>query len=76
MIGTNTITCLQAGAVYGNAAMLDGMSRRIMAELGYDAPVVVTGGLGRQIAAQCSTPLLYVDELLLEGLRLIYEKNR
>ena len=29
-----------------------------------------------QIAAQCSTPLTYVDELLLEGLRLIYEKNR
>ena len=52
------------------------MNRRIMAELGYEAPVVVTGGLGRQIAAQCSTPLTYVDELLLEGLRLIYEKNR
>ena len=47
-----------------------------MEELGYEAPVVVTGGLGRQIAAQCATPLTYVDELLLEGLRLIYEKNR
>lgn len=76
VVGTNTITCLQSGAVYGNAAMLDGMNRRIMAELGYEAPVVVTGGLGRQIASQCSTPLTYVDELLLEGLRLIYEKNR
>ncbi len=76
VIGTNTITCLQSGAVFGNACLLEGMSRRIMAELGYDAPVVVTGGLGRQIAAQCSLPLIYVEELLLEGLRLIYEKNR
>ena len=76
VIGTNTIHCLQSGAVFGTVAMLDGMNARITEELGYSAPVIVTGGLGRQIAAQCSTPVTYVDELLLEGLRLIYEKNR
>ena len=55
---------------------MDGMNARIFAELGYDAPVIVTGGLGRQNAAQCQTPSAYIDELLLEGLRLIFEKNR
>lgn len=75
-IGSNTIACMQSGAVYGTAAMIDGMNTRFQAELGCDAPVVITGGLGREIAAQCVTPVRYVDELLLEGLRLIYEKNQ
>ena len=75
-IGTNTIACLQSGAVYGTAAMIDGMNARLMQELGCEAPVIITGGLGKQIAPQCGTPVQYVDELLLEGLRLIYEKNQ
>lgn len=76
VIGTNTISCLQSGAVYGNAAMIDGMNDRIVKELGYDAPVVITGGLGREIAPQCRTKVQYISELLLDGLRLIYEKNK
>ena len=76
VIGSNTIACLQSGAVYGNAAMMDGMNARIVEELGYDAPVVVTGGLGREIAPQCRTQVQYISELLLDGLRIIYEKNK
>jgi type III pantothenate kinase len=76
VIGSNTISCLQSGAVYGNAAMMDGMNARIMEELGYEAPVVVTGGLGREIAPQCRSRVQYIGELLLDGLRLIYEKNK
>ena len=76
MIGSNTIACLQSGAVYGNAALIDGMNARIVEELGYDAPVIVTGGLGREIAPQCRTKVQYMGELLLDGLRIIYEKNR
>ena len=75
-IGTNTIACLQSGAVYGTAALIDGMSRRLMTELGYEAPVIITGGLGKEIAAQCAVPVTYVDDLLLDGLRIIYERNR
>ncbi len=75
VIGTNTVHSLQSGAVFGTAALIDGMNRRITAEVGYDAPVVLTGGLGRYIAPQCQTAIHYVDELLLNGLRLIYEKN-
>ncbi len=76
VIGSNTISCLQSGAVYGNAALIDGMNARIVEELGYDAPVVVTGGLGREIAPQCRSKVQYVGELLLDGLRIIYEKNQ
>ena len=76
VIGSNTIACLQSGAVYGNACMIDGMNSRIVEELGYDAPVVVTGGLGREIAPQCRTKVQYISELLLDGLRIIYEKNK
>lgn len=75
-IGSNTITCLQSGAVFGTAAMIDGMNRRLMDELGYEAPVVITGGLGREIAPQCRSSVQYVSELLLDGLRIIYKKNR
>ena len=76
VVGTNTIACLQSGAVYGNAAMIDGMNARIVEELGYEAPVIVTGGLGREIAPQCRSRVEYVSELLLDGLRIIWEKNR
>lgn len=75
VIGTNTVACLRSGAVYGNAATIDGMNERIMAELGYDAPVVATGGLGGEIVPFCRIPVTYVEELLLNGLRILYEKN-
>lgn len=75
-IGSNTISCLQSGAVFGTAAMIDGMNQRLMDELGYSAPVVITGGLGREITPQCRSSVRYVSELLLDGLRIIYEKNR
>jgi type III pantothenate kinase len=76
VIGSNTTACLQSGAVFGNAAMLDGMNERIIEELGYEAPIVVTGGLGQQIVPHCRRSVTFVDELLLEGLRIIYEKNK
>ena len=54
-----------------------GMCDRIEQELGVTAAtVVVTGGLGREIAAACRRKTVYDDRLLLDGLRLIYEKNR
>lgn len=75
-IGTNTGDSLRSGAVFGTAAMLDGMSDRIEDELGESATVIVTGGLGREIAAACRRRAIYDDRLLLDGLRLIYDKNR
>lgn len=76
VIGTSTIESMQSGAVYGTAAMLDGMTDRIEQELGTSATVIVTGGLGAEIAACCRREVLYDSTLLLDGLRLIYEKNQ
>ena len=56
--------------------MLDGMCDRIEEELGYPAVIVATGGLGREIVPHCRRKITYVDDLLLEGLRMIYEKNK
>lgn len=52
------------------------MCDRIEAELGYPAVIVATGGLGREIVPHCRRKITYVDDLLLEGLRMIYEKNK
>lgn len=75
VIGHNTIDSMQSGIVYGTAAMLDGMIERIEEELGEPATVVATGGLAREIITYCKKDIIYNENLLLDGLRLIYEKN-
>ena len=75
VIGTNTIECMQSGSVLGTAAMIDGLLERIECELGETPTVVATGGLSKQIIEYCKTSIIYDENLLLEGLRAIYEKN-
>lgn len=76
VIGTNTIHCMQSGMIYGTAAMLDGICRRIMDELGQPASIVATGGMAQRILPYCSYDIIYNDNLVLDGLRIIYEKNQ
>ena len=76
VIGTNTTECMQSGLVYGTAAMIDGLLEQIEAELGEKPTVVATGGLSRDIITHCKTNIIYSENLLLDGLRAIYEKNR
>lgn len=75
VIGANTVECMQSGLVYGTAAMLDGMLNMIEDELGEIPTVVATGGLSKEIIAHCNHNIIYNENLLLEGLRVIYEKN-
>ena len=72
-IGHNTEEAIQAGIVYGEADRVDGIIRRIFAQLGYETPVVATGGLASRVAAQSQTITAINPELTLEGLRLVYE---
>ena len=75
VIGRNTNDSMRSGAVFGTAAIVDGVTDRIEKEIGCPVKVIITGGLGREIAGQCLHPNVYDNELLLEGLRLIWEKN-
>lgn len=75
VIGRNTIDCMQSGIVFGTAAMLDGLIERMEDELGEPASVVATGGLAQDIVKHCKKDIVYRENLLLEGLRAIYEKN-
>jgi type III pantothenate kinase len=75
VIGTNTIDCMESGIVYGQAACLDGLIDQIEAELGYQTTVVSTGGLAKVIIPNCHHNIILDDELLLKGLKLIYDKN-
>ena len=75
-IGSNTIDCMQAGAVYGSALMIDGLIRRTGEELGCPVTAVATGGLMAVVHPYCREPLHYDGNLMLEGLHLLYKKNR
>lgn len=75
VIGHNTVDCMQSGIVYGTAAMIDGMIERIEEELGEESTVVATGGLAREVINYCKHDIIYNENLLLDGLRIIYEKN-
>jgi type III pantothenate kinase len=78
VIGKNTVECLQSGVLYGFAGQVDGLVRRILAELGPKAgPVTVlgTGGLAPLMAGVSGTIAEYVPDLTLLGLRLTYLRN-
>ncbi|MDO4493758.1 MAG: type III pantothenate kinase [Clostridia bacterium] len=75
-IGKNTADCLKSGIVMGNAACVDGMIDRMEDELGYRCKVVATGGLAHVVIPECRHEIVIDDNLLLKGLKLIYDKNR
>ncbi len=76
VIGKNTTAALQSGLLYGNAGMVDAMVKRIRGELGAPARVIATGGLARRIASESEVIEEVVPFLTLEGLRILYDKNR
>jgi type III pantothenate kinase len=76
VIGKNTIHSMQSGILYGYAGLVDGLVLRMKEELEGGCRVIATGGLAVLLSAVSST-IEEVDELLtLEGLRILYERNR
>lgn len=76
IIGKNTIDCMRAGIMYGNAATLDGIIDRMEEELDSKTTVIATGGLAKFITPLCRHKIIYDDALLLKGLLILYEKNK
>lgn len=75
VIGSNTADSMKSGLVVGAASMIDGMILRIERELGTKANVVATGGLAPDVVGFCDREIALDDNLLLDGLRIIYNKN-
>jgi type III pantothenate kinase len=75
-IGRSTVACIQAGAVFGFAGQVDGIVRRIWSELGGPCPTIATGGLATLVAPHTDTVDRYEPGLTLDGLRMIWERNR
>ena len=75
-INSTTTECMQSGAVYGNAAMLDGIIDRFEQELGCKTSKVATGGIAAKIVPHCRNEIVYDENLLLRGLGIIYKKNK
>ncbi len=76
VIGKNTPSAMQSGLVYGTAAMLDGLAERIEDELGERAYIIATGSRAAKIAPFCRRTPHIEEHLLLEGLKIIYDKNK
>lgn len=75
-IATNTVDSMRSGAVYGTAAMIDGMVERMEAELGRECKIIATGGIAPFITPLCKREIICDDDLLLKGLWILYQKNR
>lgn len=76
VIGTNTIASMQAGLFWGYVDMVQGLVRRMRAELGGEVVVVATGGLASMVAPETDV-IDHVDaELTLRGLRIVWERNQ
>jgi len=76
VIGRNTIHAIQAGLLYGYVALVEGMVERFRRELGAEMKVIATGGLAEVVAHHTSVIQYLAPWLTLEGLRILWEKNR
>ena len=74
--GTNSIESMQSGVILGTAAMRDGLLDRFAAELGAPKTILSTGGLSAFITPVCRHEITYDGDLVLKGLKKIYDKNQ
>jgi type III pantothenate kinase len=76
VIGKTTVASMQSGLYFGYVGLTTAIIAEIQKELGGAARVVATGGFGEQLAPEVKAIDVYEPHLVLEGLRIIYERNR
>lgn len=75
VIGKNTIESLQSGLMFGYVSLVEGMVHRLKEDLAWPITVIGTGGLATTIAAVTNSIDVVDERLMLDGLRLIFERN-
>lgn len=75
VLGTNTVTGMQAGIVYGYIGQVEYIIKKVREELGCEFTVIATGGLGRVIAPETSMIDVYDADLAFKGMKILYEMN-
>jgi type III pantothenate kinase len=76
IIAKDTVSSMQAGIMYGYAGLVDGIVERMKQEMKSNPKVIATGGLAGVIAPETKSIEIVDDMLTLEGLRIIYQKNK
>lgn len=74
IIGASTIEAMQSGALFGHAAQVDGIVRRMRKELGGKAQVIATGGFAKMIKGASEEINIVDSTLTLDGLKIIYDE--
>lgn len=75
-IGKNTVECMRSGIMFGAAGSIDGVIERMEAELGQKTTIIATGGIAPFVTALCKYDIALEPNLVLEGLGILYEKNK
>ncbi len=76
LIGSNTVDSIQSGLYYGFIGLIDGIIERLTAELGPHTKTVATGGQASLIQSASKYLGIVNEDLTLQGLQLIWERNR
>jgi type III pantothenate kinase len=76
VIAKDTASAIQSGIVFGYASLVDGILKRMFDELGTRPKVIATGGLARVISSETKLVDAIEDDLTMEGLRILYRRNR
>lgn len=76
VIGRSTVASMQSGLYWGYAGLIEGVLKRMKREFGEVKKVVATGGLASVVAPEVKAIDVVDEDLTLEGIRLLFEKNR
>lgn len=75
-VGKTTVDSMKSGLLLGTACLVEGMTKRMEEELGEKVSLILTGTFAPLIAPLCRRECRTEPDLILRGLRLIYERHR
>ena len=74
-IGRTTVASMQSGLYFGYVGLVNNIVAEIIKELGENSKIIATGGFAAQVSREIKAIHHYEPHLVLEGLRILYERN-